>query len=48
MQNSFDVNKSVASKVESYADGIECMKRLVTKRSDIRIWRRLSILNALI
>ena len=45
MQSTFSVKNGAASKVESYVPESGCMKRSVTRKSDIRIRPRLSILN---
>ena len=44
-KNTFGVKKVQPSKVRCIISGSECMNRLVTIRSDIRIQPRLSILN---
>ena len=47
-RNTFGVKKVQPSKVARIIPGSECMNRLMTSRSDIRIQPRLSILNILI
>ena len=42
-KNTFGAIKMWPNKIESYLEVNVCMKRLVTARSDIRMWPRLSI-----